>query len=98
MKFWIKVQKVMQEHREEIVVAVCDEDLLGKEFGYFKISEHFFKGELVDADTAFKLLEEATIANLVGNKIVNEALKRNFIQENGVKKIHNIMHAQVFLL
>lgn len=98
MKFWVKVQKVMQENREEIVVAICDENLLGKEFGFFKISEHFFKGELVDAEGAIKELEKATIANIVGKEIISTLIDKGILEKENVKEINGIPHAQIYVL
>ena len=51
MEFWMKSEKVDQEIRIEHIVNVCDEDLLGKTFGETKVSEHFYKGELVYGKT-----------------------------------------------
>ncbi len=40
-------------------------------------------------------MERATIANIVGERIVNEALKAELIQERGVIRIQNVPHAQL---
>jgi len=98
MKVWMKTQKVTQDSREEVIVAICDENLLGKEFSFFKISEHFFKGKLVDIETAIKELEKATIANLVGKNIINKAIEKGKINKDSVKEIQGVLHAQIFLM
>ncbi len=96
MKFWLKIHKAVQNSSEEVVVAACDEELLGKEFGNFKISENFFKGKLVEAGDLKECLEEATIANLVGENIVNWAVKEGAIKLSDVKKVNGISNAQIF--
>ncbi|MCD6575620.1 MAG: DUF424 family protein [Nanoarchaeota archaeon] len=98
MKVWVKVQKVMQEDREEIVVAVCDKNLLGKEFDFFKISEHFFKGELMEIEDAIKELEKATIANIVGGEIISKLIEKGIIEKENVKETNGIPHAQIYVL
>ncbi len=98
MKVWIKIQRVTQGAKEEIVVAICDEELLGKKFGNFKISEHFFKGELVEIETAIKSLENATIANLVGRDIVTKAIEEGIVKKEEIKEINGIPHAQIFTI
>ncbi len=98
MKYWVKVQKVMQETREERVVAVCDEDILGKEFGDFKISEHFFKGELVDFKKILEELEKATIANIAGNDIVSKLIEEKIIDKDNTKETNGVLHAQIYIL
>ena len=98
MKCWVKVHNAVQNSSEEIVIAACDEELLGKEFGNFKISESFFKGNLVEADNLDKYLKEATIVNLVGENVVNWAIKKGAIKLSDVKKNNGISNAQIFLI
>ena len=98
MKFWVKVQKIMQENREETVVAVCDEDLLGKEFDFFKISPHFFEGELIDIDKVINELEKATIANIVGKEIISNLIEKGILEKENVKETNGVPHAQIYIL
>ena len=98
MKVWMKKQNVVQENKNEILVGICDEELLGKEIGQLKLSEEFFKGELIEIEDALIALEDATIANLVGENIVNAALEKKIIDESGIKKIENVPHAQIFTI
>ena len=48
MKVYCKIHKQQDYH----VIAVCDEDILGKTLGKQKISEFFYKGELIDIPDA----------------------------------------------
>lgn len=56
-------------HNREVLVAVCDADLLGKtlEGGRvpFKVSESFYKGELMGVETSLDFIKRGTIVNLV---------------------------------
>ncbi len=98
MKAWIKIQKIEQENRKEIIIGMCDEKILGMESGDFKISEHFFKGELIEIEEGLKKIKEATIVNLFGENVISEAIKSDYIEESSIKKINEIPHAQIILL
>ena len=91
-----------QIHREgEYIVAICDQNILGESFEEgdrcIHISERFYKGRLVTVEEGLAAMEKATIANIVGECIVNEALKAQLIQERGIIRIQNVPHAQVVL-
>ncbi len=87
------------------VVAVCDEELLGKIFedGKFQldIKESFYKGKQVSKAELLKIIknlsmEDATF-NIVGKNSVNSALKAGVISKEGVKEIQGISFALVLL-
>ncbi|MBU5689289.1 MAG: DUF424 family protein [Candidatus Aenigmarchaeota archaeon] len=92
--FWSKVYRV----KDEIVVAICDQDLLEKTLDFddikFHISKKFYGGEIIDEEKAVKLLENSTIGNLVGEKIVSLALKKKYIAKENIILISGIPHAQ----
>jgi hypothetical protein len=101
-KVWIKVQAVVRNDREELVVACCDSDILDKHIVDgkidFHVSKQFFGGELVDADKMIKVLARATTANIVGVECVNAALSAGLINESNIKKVKGVPHAQIFSL
>lgn len=87
------------------VVAVCDDDLLGKKFkeGKFQldVKENFFKGEKTSEKKAIEIMQhmskgDATF-NIIGEKSVKTALKAGVISEEGIKKIQNIPYALVLI-
>ena len=99
MKFWMKIQHVDQEIRKERMLAVCDENILGKKIGeYTKISEHFYKGELIGEEELIKELERATTANIFGNNAVKAAVKSGVINADNVKEIGGVKYALLFAL
>lgn len=98
MKVWIKIQKVEREESQDIIVGICDENLLGFESGDFKISEQFFMGELVDIEKGLKKIKGATIINLFGENIISEAIKKELIETSSVKKIKKIPHTQIITI
>jgi hypothetical protein len=87
-------------HREgEYIVAICDQNLIGQTFEEndrcIHISEPFYKGKLVSVEEGLAAMEQATIANIVGECIVEKALAAQLIQERGIIRIQNVPHAQV---
>ena len=95
------MQVYMKQMRREgdYIVAICDHELLGKFFEEgdrcIHVSENFYKGKLVPIEESIAALQKATIGNLVGERIVTEALKAKLIHERGIIRIQNIPHAQV---
>ncbi|MDK2869120.1 MAG: uncharacterized protein PWP39_355 [Pyrococcus sp.] len=94
-RMYVKVYRI----QGEVLVAACDEELLGKTFreGELKleVKERFYKGELMDVEELGRLLEEATIANLTGEKVVKKAIELGYIDENRVLRIQGVPHAQM---
>ena len=89
-------------HGKDIVVAVCDEEILGKtlEGGRvpFKVSKGFYKGILGDVDEAIEAMKQASICNLIGKKIVEAAIDCNMVHERAVIYFGDIPHAQIVKL
>ena len=97
---WIIVQVYIRvnETHEHYVVAMCDKPLLGKTLKHgriqFKVSKEFYGGDLMDLKTCMKHLKKATIANMVGEKTVNAAMKAGLVNEQAVLYIEGHPHAQ----
>jgi hypothetical protein len=91
--FWSKVFQT----KYELVVAICDEELLDKKIGKkfkIKISKEFYGEKLIDENVALKLMKKATIGNLIGKNIVELAEKNGFIIKENIIVIDGIPHAQ----
>jgi hypothetical protein len=86
------------DHR--IILAVCDEEHIGKTFEdgaiCFTASVKFYKGEKVTEEELGELFKEADSINLFGNKCVDIAIKKGFASEKSVKLICGIKHTQVY--
>ncbi len=89
------------EVENEYMIAACEKSLIGKTFKEgkitLKLTEDFYKGEEISEDKLLELLNNATIANLVG-KPVNLAINRNLIDEDGVMEISGVKYAQIFVM
>ncbi len=89
-------------HGKDVLVAVCDADLLGKtlEGGRvpFKVSEEFYKGILGNVEEAITAMKRGTICNLVGKKIVKAAVNERLISNKAIIYFGDIPHAQIVKL
>jgi len=93
--FYLKVHEVSGE----VLVAVCDQEILGKKFAsgrlQIEVNEKFYKGVLAKEEEVFSALDKATIANIVGNNIVEHAIKNSLVKQENVLNIGGVRHAQI---
>ncbi len=98
MKFRMKVYSVKGEY----LVAVCDEEIVGKTFrdGELKIEvkEDFYGKESFDEEDVKRALRRATIANISGERAVKLAIKIGIVDEKKVLKIGECWHAQMVVM
>lgn len=91
--------KVHQSPNGE-VVAVCDEDLIGRTLEdarhSLKISEHFYKGESEEEKAILEVLRDARNMNFMGEKAVRLGVKAKKIAPEHIKVIAGVPHAQVY--
>jgi len=89
-------------HGRDVLVAVCDAELLGKtlEGGKvpFKVSETFYGGINGDIDEALQAMRQATICNLIGKKIVGAAIEKKLVNQRAIIYIGDVPHAQIVKL
>ncbi len=96
--FRMKIYRV----KGEILVAVCDSELVGKVFreGDLKIEvkEDFYGEEEVGEEEVRRALRQATIANITGKRAVELAIKLGIIDKNRILKIGECLHAQMVVM
>ncbi len=99
---YVKIHSAGAHAGNRQIVAVCDDDLLGKvlrEKGIeFKVSESFYKGEKKTEAEVIAILKTASNINLVGKQAVEAGLKANVISKENVVVIQGVPHAQAFTL
>ena len=82
-----------------MLLAACDEELLGEVLRegkiVFKIGEEFYKGPKMPVEEAIELMEESTVVNMVGAKIVKKAIEQGMVHPEAVLKICGVPHAQI---
>ncbi|AKB35206.1 hypothetical protein MSSAC_0616 [Methanosarcina siciliae C2J] len=83
-----------------VLIAACDKEVLGKNLKHgntvVEINRAFYGEELASEEELQKALEEATTANLFGEKTIKCAIKCGFIDPDSVIMIDCVPHAQVF--
>jgi len=93
------VKKHLNDGR--LVLAVCDSGLLGKKFAegnrQLDLTSSFYKGEEVDEKEIERLMKEAYMINLVGEKSVKLGIKSKLIDKDCVIVIAKIPHAQILM-
>ena len=86
-------------HGRETLVAACDAEIIGKTFRSkdlkITVSEGFYKGDSGDEEMLVNRLEMATVANLVGRKTIEVAVKHGFVDPACVLLIGEVPHAQM---
>ena len=82
-----------------MLLAACDEELLGKVLRdgkiVFKIGEEFYKGPKMPVEEAVELMQESTIVNMVGENIVKKAIEQGMVHPEAVLNICGVPHAQI---
>jgi hypothetical protein len=95
----LEVYAKLSKCGEHVLLAACDEELLGEVLKdgkiVFKIGEEFYKGPKMPVDEAIKLMEESTVVNMVGPNIVNRAIDCGLVHPEAVLDICGVPHAQI---
>lgn len=93
MKVYLKIHKAGDRE----VVAVCDENLVGKCFKEknlrLEVYERFYKGKIVSKEKVIGIIKEAYTVNLVGEEAVSLGLKASIVFKENIIKIDGIPHA-----
>ncbi len=94
----------IKTHRKEgdVLVAACDKDILGKTIRHgeleLEVKKTFYHEEECGVEELIAALKEATVANLMGNRVVDAAIEHGFVDEDNVRDINGIKHAQIVLV
>ncbi len=93
---YLKIYK----NREHVLVAACDKEVLGKTLKngntVVEISRAFYEGEYVSEEELQKALQNATTANIFGEKTIKCAIECGLIDQDSVIMIDGVPHAQIF--
>lgn len=87
---------------QNVLLAVCDCDLLGRTLRegkiVFKVKNEFYNGRKATVDEAVGLINNSTIVNLVGKHCVEKAIAKGYVHPEAVIKIEGVPHAQIVKL
>ena len=85
----------------EVLVAACDERLLGRTLRQGELRLHvssFYDGQRMTPEEFVVQLRLATIGNFVGRETVEAARRAGFVGEDGVLVIEGEPHAQMVVM
>jgi len=92
--FFAKIHKKLGRE----VLAICDEDILGKILDdgkiHFEIKADFYQGEKLTGTQVKVLLKDSPNYNLIGKEIIKIAIELGVIEKENIIKIKGIPHAQ----
>jgi hypothetical protein len=87
-------------YQGSLMIDICDLDLVGRKLEQnglvINITKEYYQQQVVEASQAGELLTKCAIANLVGKKIVGQALKMKLAKEASVKKISGVPFLMIF--
>jgi uncharacterized protein len=97
---------VMRVHRvrAEFVVAACDAELLGRELPVgdrgrtVTVSSHFYGERQVSREELLWALERATIANLLGERVLRIAEEGGYVEPGASGLLGGVPHAEIFAM
>jgi len=83
----------------ETLLAACDREIIGKTFNEgdltLEVSEGFYRGDAADLSELEDLVKKASIVNLTGTRVVDEAVDKGLINKGNILTIEGIKHAQI---
>lgn len=89
-------------HSKELMLAVCDEEVLGQTFRegdvHITVGEGFYGGDLIGEEELRSRLGMFTIVNIVGNRSVEIAISEGIVDPEAVIVIGGVKHAQAVTL
>jgi len=98
MKIFYKIHYM----QEQLILALCDEELIGKVFesegtildlDKFK---NFYVGEILDKKDLKRLIEESDSVNAVGENATKLILEFGYAKKENIKMIATIPHLQIY--
>ncbi len=82
-----------------VVLAICDVELIGRTLCegkiVFHVKEGFYKGAKVDVDEAVLMIQNSTVVNMVGKNAVGKAIEKGYVHPEAVLNIQGVPHAQI---
>ncbi len=98
MEVYVNLKKV----GKNVLLAICDTELLGKTLRegkiVFQVKDEFYNGGRVTVEEAVDMIENSTIVNMVGKCCVENAIKRGYVHPEAVLSIEGVPHAQIVKL
>ena len=98
----MQVYMNLKQNGKNVLLAVCDSELIGKTLRegkiVFHIKDEFYNGRKATVEEALGMIDNSTIVNLVGKQCVEKAIAKGYVHPEAVIKIEGIPHAQIVKL
>jgi hypothetical protein len=95
----LEVYVNLKQAGRNVLLAVCDCELLGRTLRegkiVFHIKDEFYNGRKASVEEAMGMIDNSTIVNLVGKCCVEKAIAEGYVHPDAVIKIEGIPHAQI---
>jgi hypothetical protein len=82
------------------MVDICDLDLIGSKLEQqdlvINLTREYYQQEVIEQHYAQELLQKCGIANLVGDRIVKQALDMKLAKEDSVRKISGVPFLMIY--
>ena len=96
MQFSVRVT----DYQKNMMLNICDFDLLGKEIVQNKltmnISKNYYGDKVVNKEEAENLLKKSSIINMVGDDAISLSIKLGIGSENAIKRVSGVPFLIIF--
>lgn len=87
-------------YQASIMVDICDLDLIGSKLEQdgliIDLTREYYQQEVIEQPYAQELLQKCGIANLVGDRIVKQALDMKLAKEASLRKISGVPFLMIY--
>jgi len=87
-------------YQGSVMIDLCDLELIGRTLEQdglvIKLSEEYYQQEVIELSRAKDLLQRCDIANLVGEKIVGQAISMKMAKEASIKRISGVPFLMIY--
>ena len=87
-------------YQGSIMIDVCDLDLIGTKLEQdglvINLTREYYQQEVIEQQYAQELLQKCDIANLVGDRIVKQALELKLANEVSVRRISGVPFLMIY--
>lgn len=88
------------KYQDSLMINICDIELIGSRLQegelLIDITKEYFQQEIIEAVRAEELLQTCSIANLVGERIVSQAVHLKLAKERSVRRISGVPFLMIF--
>ncbi len=87
-------------YQDAVMIDMCDLDLVGRRLEQnglvIDITREYYQQQVIELNSARELLEKCDIANLVGDRIVKQAIEMKMAKEASVKRISGVPFLMIY--